>query len=433
MYIIEELPILTPSNKNKYPEWHTYFKRIYKQEVKTSVNLNEFTWFYYSAPFDDIDKIRNNMRQCEFGSTYDFNNTNKKMLGYTAIKMNKYKQPYLKKYSVKNNEGFIYSIRPFERIYLKLENIINLYGFFVTRKTFNKKSIISSDRCEILRVYDNYNITSWQWIVKGSGIFLNLNNISIERHIYSSRQKLNIYNHTTDITNMYKKNTIELPKFLEKNNIKIFIFMKAHGIPELVVRFNKLKKNKLCSFPNKYYSTGYDKQTNIKCQEDLAVINNGHKSLYSSKEYKLITLINNPDIKSFGIIKCNNKDINKFIPIHFNNVVFKFVNCNMTIFALSILQSKYDIILELEKLGGSLLCDVPKYMLSKKDKLLYKKYDIALWLMLIYKNTYIFNKTTNKKMIKWLYTHLNIETKNRLHECFIITKYNYYTNEWNIM
>ena len=40
MYIIEELPILTHSNKNKYPKWYTYFKRIYKQYVKTSVNLN---------------------------------------------------------------------------------------------------------------------------------------------------------------------------------------------------------------------------------------------------------------------------------------------------------------------------------------------------------------------------------------------------------
>ena len=37
-YTVPKLPILTSSNKNEYPEWHNYFKKVYSQNVETDVD-----------------------------------------------------------------------------------------------------------------------------------------------------------------------------------------------------------------------------------------------------------------------------------------------------------------------------------------------------------------------------------------------------------
>ena len=48
--MIKNLPILTPTNKKKFPDWHRYFERVYHHPVNCEVNLNEFTFFYNDSP-----------------------------------------------------------------------------------------------------------------------------------------------------------------------------------------------------------------------------------------------------------------------------------------------------------------------------------------------------------------------------------------------
>ena len=49
---VPQLPVLTPENAKTYPEWHAYIKRVYNEPVRVPIDLNTFTWFYYTAPFN---------------------------------------------------------------------------------------------------------------------------------------------------------------------------------------------------------------------------------------------------------------------------------------------------------------------------------------------------------------------------------------------
>ena len=48
--MINNLPVLAPSNKQEYLDWHKYFERVYNHPVDCNVDLNEFTFFYNDSP-----------------------------------------------------------------------------------------------------------------------------------------------------------------------------------------------------------------------------------------------------------------------------------------------------------------------------------------------------------------------------------------------
>ena len=50
MYRLPKLPTLTIKNRKQYPQWHTYFERVYGHEVHEKINLNYFTFFYNFSP-----------------------------------------------------------------------------------------------------------------------------------------------------------------------------------------------------------------------------------------------------------------------------------------------------------------------------------------------------------------------------------------------
>ena len=52
---ILNLPILTKDNKSEYPEWHTYYEKVYKKSITNDVDLNTFNWFYWFSPLGKID------------------------------------------------------------------------------------------------------------------------------------------------------------------------------------------------------------------------------------------------------------------------------------------------------------------------------------------------------------------------------------------
>lgn len=47
---VPRLPVLLPSNRSEYPDWHAYFERVYGHVVSDTVNLNLFEFFYSSSP-----------------------------------------------------------------------------------------------------------------------------------------------------------------------------------------------------------------------------------------------------------------------------------------------------------------------------------------------------------------------------------------------
>ena len=106
------------------------------------------------------------------------------------------------------------------------------------------------------------------------------------------------------------------------------------------------------------------------------------------------------------------------------------VNCYLTIFVLSILQYKYNIIIQLHKNGGSLLSKCPIDLLSYTD-LKYDNMDIALWLVHIFKKSYkLDNSYSHIKMIKWLLNHLDKSNQKRFRECLIKVGFNIQIFKW---
>ena len=51
---IMNLPILTKTNRRTYPNWHSYYERVYKTRVTHTVDLNQFNWFYWFSPLGNL-------------------------------------------------------------------------------------------------------------------------------------------------------------------------------------------------------------------------------------------------------------------------------------------------------------------------------------------------------------------------------------------
>lgn len=47
---LHQLPVLTSSNADEYPEWHAYIESIYGDSPPFPVVLDTFNWFYWTAP-----------------------------------------------------------------------------------------------------------------------------------------------------------------------------------------------------------------------------------------------------------------------------------------------------------------------------------------------------------------------------------------------
>ena len=47
---LPRLPVLNESNRAEHADWHAYIENIYGKGVQFPVDLNTFTWFYWSSP-----------------------------------------------------------------------------------------------------------------------------------------------------------------------------------------------------------------------------------------------------------------------------------------------------------------------------------------------------------------------------------------------
>jgi len=148
---IGELPVLVPWEIHIYPKWHSYFFHVYGEKVSSLVDLNCFTWFYWSAPVSSVSLFHDD----------DFTTSNAP-LG-----------------SAPPNIAWVGSLRGHP------EYIMGEQGFFVHR---NERSSLSDlhrqSRLEVVRTckplhlygrryeLDTSEGTVWFFAVVGSGIYV---------------------------------------------------------------------------------------------------------------------------------------------------------------------------------------------------------------------------------------------------------------------
>lgn len=132
------LPLLTPVNREIYPEWHNYYEEVYGHPVKIDIDLNTFNWFYWTSPLGKIKTKRANF--------------------------------LIESQEIKINEAFIYDMYPTN---VNVQAQFAKIGFFV-RRNFNK-DIYEKSSLEVLRssitMFPERGVV-WFFLTVGSGFRL---------------------------------------------------------------------------------------------------------------------------------------------------------------------------------------------------------------------------------------------------------------------
>ena len=48
---LPSLPTLTEENQGDHPEWHAYYRKVYRENVTHAFDLNQLNFFYWDVPF----------------------------------------------------------------------------------------------------------------------------------------------------------------------------------------------------------------------------------------------------------------------------------------------------------------------------------------------------------------------------------------------
>lgn len=217
-YVMLKLPILTPTNVNRYPDWHAYYEKVYKEPVTEAVDLNKFTFFYYYSPLHKPARLK----------VVTWNDT-----------------------PVYDNEMWI-GLKEKWSPEWKLNQDI---GFFVHRR-----STISHDMIEVLRtdVSQSYPVdperkVCWFYHTIGSGIFLK---IPKQVLVLNERRDLNEYG--IQWTNDTDEAVFEM---LERLHIDMLIVKYSPSVEksprtEIIVRHSQNDLAKTCCDPLPLYRLG---------------------------------------------------------------------------------------------------------------------------------------------------------------------------------
>lgn len=252
-----KLPILQYNNIHTYPKWGQYIQRVYKQGIlQTSVNLNHFTWFYYNAPFETMPMYRT-QNLCitweNSGDTQDM-----VWLGELEVQYSDMKTSQKELYKLTDNDAFV-GVFKYILSSALLRRATN-YGFFVRRNTFNidyiKRKLFERKKIEILHVKEDESSTiAWFWLVKGSGIFLD---VSFAKNIVvlHDRRELDLYKNVKSKTELDYIDTHTLQCYMRTHQIDVLVFFKANGVPEMVVRHEKVVNDNTFCLPEQMFTTG---------------------------------------------------------------------------------------------------------------------------------------------------------------------------------
>jgi hypothetical protein len=178
------LPILSKNNINIFPEWHNYYYKVYNNKVNCDVDLNDFEFFYYFAPFTNKDKITKfllpNQRgwdEIEYNLPICFT-SNKNYQHYACIIINKSAGFFVKrklniKYINKTNLDYIKNNNE-----KNLEDKYLPFYFVQFESTSHSTFLDFIDKkfLEVIRTnlgegkLENKKV--WFYVVKGSGFFI---------------------------------------------------------------------------------------------------------------------------------------------------------------------------------------------------------------------------------------------------------------------
>ena len=243
---IPRLPVLTPENSHTYPKWHTYYKAVYHHKVSSPVDLNLFTWFYWTAPFEIMPIPRFQLRPAYVMTTHQTHSKlttdryhafwlREKMLEYSA-----FPEPIKKILTLKPGDAFIGPKVTSTNVALSLMRLTALYGFFVCRNPMNTRNHNQKERMEIMHVLDDWRSTysSWYWHVRGSGVFLQKGEFIHDKEYLqiTHRDTLALFQAKSFPTlQSYDNMDIVLPKWMRKNHIRMLHIDSAHGVPEIII------------------------------------------------------------------------------------------------------------------------------------------------------------------------------------------------------
>lgn len=201
-YVVPRLPVLTPFNKTTYPEWHSYYERVYGCEVNHEVDLNTFTFFFWWSP-----------------------------MGFKKVRVCTWQRTKLSP-----NEAWIGDHGP--------DLMLARVGFFVHRPD----SPFTQERhVEVIRVNTNKLVVNeefqekdvaWYFGVKGSGMFLSVPEVgvSVFKNKYAFAESVGTKWPNSHLTLKWEQTV--LPNVLKDNKIKMLILTHSgHPTPrqEVVV------------------------------------------------------------------------------------------------------------------------------------------------------------------------------------------------------
>lgn len=244
--IPQHLPVLTPANKLAYPKWHRYYESVYHHPVKQRVDLNTFTWFYWTAPLEKLPQPRCHMRPATQARLsphkIDISSLSAFWIRDKRLQCSTLPTRVKSELQLNNGDAFRGFHPTMTQLTTTLMRVVSLYGFFVKRKHMLPSGSRSRrpGRCEVLHVIDDWKSTysSWYWCVRGSGVFLQLNEC-IPNKAYKRirhREDLQLFKKTTiHSIQEYDKIDHQLPTWMRQQQIQALCIEIAHGVPELIV------------------------------------------------------------------------------------------------------------------------------------------------------------------------------------------------------
>jgi len=236
---------------------------VYAGHVSSTVTLDDFTWFYWSAPLQNIS--------LHLDSDFSL---------LTAP------------------DGLAW----FGSHIGHPEALMNELGLFVYR-TGVKMNTGIKERVEVIRTCKPLHMfgssipndmamgTSWFFNVIGSGIFLERRTLLLGEHLMVKNRPVLILNNNSIVTIPLGRGMSQKPdvdwSFLYENNISMLIMTEAFGyrvVPrrEVVIRFD-LKQFGCCSYPT--FSTGYTERLPCYCENRAGFIGCENRELPNLSSY----------------------------------------------------------------------------------------------------------------------------------------------------
>lgn len=243
---VPTLPVLTGRNRKAHARWHAYYERVYGVPVRGRVDLNAFTWFYWSAPFDPPLTPRTQLRiedarrpRLHTPVVQTLVDAGRVWLGDVALKYEAHlPTATADRLRLRDGDAFRGRMPTVCRTRAGLMSALSFYGFFVCRPTMLPDPF-DPHRIEVLRVRDTWAARGvWYWCVRGSGVYLDVaayGGGADTVHVTPRRASLSLFQRPIPNKSVLDALDDDLPAFVRSRGWSAVVFREAHGVPELLV------------------------------------------------------------------------------------------------------------------------------------------------------------------------------------------------------